>query len=88
LLATNCNFFVAFPNCLGERAGARNPGRPELLGDLTEQDWAVLLPTLESIKRTILSNNDQPPAEIFEIMRKALLEYFRKPELKASRLRK
>ena len=60
--------FVAF-----ERAGARNPGRPELLGDLTEQDWAVLLPTLELIKRTILSNSDQPPAEIFDMTRKALL---------------
>ena len=48
----------------------------------------MLLPTLELIKRTILPNSDQPPAEIFEIMRKALLEYFRKPELKPSRLRK
>jgi hypothetical protein len=38
-----------------------------------QQDWAVLLPTLELIKRTILSNSDQPPAEIFDMKRKALL---------------
>jgi hypothetical protein len=30
--------------------GRETPGQPELLGDLTEQDWAVLLPTLELIK--------------------------------------
>ena len=32
---------------------------------------------LESIKRTIPSNSDSPPAEVFEVIRKALLEHFR-----------
>ena len=32
---------------------------------------------LESIKRTIPSNSDSPPAEVFEVIRTALLEHFR-----------
>jgi len=50
--------------------------RPELPGDLSERDWSVMLQTLEVIKRTIPSNSDSPPAEVFEIIRTALLTHF------------
>jgi hypothetical protein len=46
-------------------------------GALSPQDWAALMPVLELIKRTIPSNSDTPPAEIFEILRKALLAHFK-----------
>ena len=36
-----------------------------------------MLQVLESIKRTIPSNSDSPPAEVFEVIRTALLEHFR-----------
>jgi hypothetical protein len=32
---------------------------------------------LEQVKRTIPSNSDTPPAEVFDVIRKALLEHFR-----------
>jgi hypothetical protein len=51
--------------------------RPELPADLTDADWSVMLQVLESIKRTIPTNSDSPPAEVFEVIRKALLEHFR-----------
>jgi hypothetical protein len=53
--------------------------KPELPGDLTEADWSVMLATLELIKRTIPSDSDSPPAEVFEVMRKALFAHFREP---------
>jgi hypothetical protein len=46
-------------------------------GALTAADWAALMPVLDLIKRTIPSNSDTPPAEIFEIIRKALLAHFK-----------
>jgi hypothetical protein len=51
--------------------------KPSLLADLSDRDWSVMLQVLESIKRTIPSNSDSPPAEVFEVIRKALLEHFR-----------
>jgi hypothetical protein len=51
--------------------------RPSLPADLTDADWSVMLQVLESIKRTIPTNSDSPPAEVFEVIRKALLEHFR-----------
>jgi hypothetical protein len=51
--------------------------KPELPADLSERDWSVLVDLLETIRRTIPSNNDKAPAEIFDVCRKALLEHFR-----------
>jgi hypothetical protein len=51
--------------------------RPSLPADLTDADWSVMLQVLEAIKRVIPSNSDSPPAEVFEVIRKALLEHFR-----------
>jgi hypothetical protein len=51
--------------------------RPELPADLTDADWSVMLQVLEAVKRTIPTNSDSPPAEVFEVIRKALLEHFR-----------
>jgi hypothetical protein len=45
-------------------------------GSLTQQDWAALMPVLDLIKRTIPSNSDTPPSEVFGVIRKALLEHF------------
>jgi hypothetical protein len=46
-------------------------------GALSSQDWAALMPVLDLIKRTIPSNSDTPPAEIFGILRRALLDHFK-----------
>jgi hypothetical protein len=53
--------------------------RPELPCDMTDQDWSVMLQVLEAIKRTIPTNSDSPPAEVFEVIRKALLAHFEEP---------
>ena len=50
--------------------------KPELPADLSEQDWSVMLQVLELVKRVIPTNSDSPPAEVFEVLRKALLEHF------------
>ena len=50
--------------------------KPELPGDLSEQDWSVLLEVLELVKRTVPTNDERPPQEIFGVMRKALLAHF------------
>jgi hypothetical protein len=44
--------------------------------DLSPADWSVLMQVLEQIKRTIPSNSDTPPAEVFGVIRKALLLHF------------
>jgi hypothetical protein len=49
--------------------------RPEL-ADLTERDWSVMLEVLELVKRTIPTNSDSAPGEVFEVIRKALLAHF------------
>jgi hypothetical protein len=51
--------------------------KPELPADLSDWDWSVMLQVLEAIKRTIPTNSDSPPAEVFEVIRKALLDHFR-----------
>jgi hypothetical protein len=51
--------------------------KPSLPADLSDRDWSVMLQVLEAIKRTIPTNSDSPPAEVFEVIRKALLEHFR-----------
>jgi hypothetical protein len=51
--------------------------KPELPADLSDRDWSVMLQVLEAIKRTIPTNSDSPPAEVFEVIRKALLDHFR-----------
>src|SRR5262249_29887546 len=50
--------------------------KPELPADLSEQDWSVMLEMLELVKRTVPTNDDRPPQEIFGVMRKALLAHF------------
>jgi len=42
--------------------------------NLAPEDWALMREVLALIKRTIPTNDDRPPAEIFEIIRKALIE--------------
>jgi hypothetical protein len=54
--------------------------RPSLPCDLTDADWSVMLQVLESIKRVIPSNSDSPPAEVFEVIRKALLTHYAEDE--------
>ena len=45
-------------------------------GSLTPKDWAALTPVLDLIMRTIPSNSDTPPAEVFDVIRRALLAHF------------
>jgi hypothetical protein len=52
--------------------------KPELPADLTEQDWSIMLEVLELVKRTVPTNDDRPPEEIFGVMKAALLEHFRR----------
>ena len=54
--------------------------KPELPADLSERDWSVLLSLLETVKRTIPSNSDDPPETAFAIMRDALLAHYAKDE--------
>jgi hypothetical protein len=51
--------------------------KPELPADLTEADWSIMLDVLELVKRTVPTNDDSPPEQIFGIMREALLAHFR-----------
>jgi hypothetical protein len=44
---------------------------------LTERDWSVLLQLLELVKRTVPTNDDRPPEEIFGVMKQVLLAHFR-----------
>ena len=37
----------------------------------------MLLEVLELVKRTVPTNDERPPQEIFGVMRKALLEHLR-----------
>jgi hypothetical protein len=50
--------------------------KPELPADLSERDWSVLVSLLETVKRTIPSNSDDPPETVFAIMRDALLAHY------------
>src|SRR6516162_5589484 len=50
--------------------------KPELPADLSERDWSVLVSLLETVKRTIPSNSDDPPETVFGIMRDALLAHY------------
>jgi hypothetical protein len=51
--------------------------KPELPADLTEADWSIMLEVLELVKRTVPTNDERPPAEIFAVMKAALMEHFR-----------
>jgi hypothetical protein len=53
--------------------------KPTLPGDLSEQAWSTLMELLELIRRTIPSDSDRPPEEIFDVIRRALLAHFRAP---------
>jgi hypothetical protein len=48
--------------------------------DLSPGDWSILMEVLELLKRTLPSNADSPPAEVFAVLKTALLEYCRKDE--------
>jgi hypothetical protein len=50
--------------------------KPELPADLSERDWSVLVSLLETVKRTIPPNSDDPPETVFAIMRDALLKHY------------
>ena len=54
--------------------------KPELPADLSDRDWSVLVSLLETVKRTIPSNSDDPPELVFGIMRDALLAHYAKDE--------
>jgi hypothetical protein len=54
--------------------------KPELPADLSERDWSVLVSLLETVKRTIPTNSDDPPELVFGIMRDALLAHYAKDE--------
>ena len=54
--------------------------KPELPADLSDRDWSVLVSLLETVKRTIPSNSDDPPELVFGIMRDALLAHYAKVE--------
>jgi hypothetical protein len=54
--------------------------QPEMPADLSPADWSVLMQVLELLKRTVPSNDDRPPGEIFDVIRKALLAHFRENE--------
>ena len=47
-----------------------------LPGDLSEEDWSTLHDVLDLIKRTIPSDDESPPALIFDVIRHALLRHF------------
>jgi hypothetical protein len=51
--------------------------KPELPADLTEADWSIMLEVLELVKRTVPTNDERPPEEIFGVMKQALLAHFR-----------
>jgi hypothetical protein len=54
--------------------------KPELPADLSERDWSLLVSLLDTVKRTIPSNSDDPPETVFAIMRDALLAHYAKDE--------
>jgi hypothetical protein len=54
--------------------------KPELPAGLSERDWSVLVSLLETVKRTIPSNSDDPPELVFGIMRDALLKHYAQDE--------
>jgi hypothetical protein len=53
---------------------------PQAPADLSPGDWAILMEVLSLLKRTLPSNSDSPPGEVFEALRQALLEYCRKDD--------
>ena len=64
--------------------------KPELPADLTDRDWSLLVSLLETVKRTIPSNSDDPPETVFAIMRDALLKHYaadEPPKRKARQIR-
>ena len=54
--------------------------KPEIPADLTDRDWSLLVSLLETVKRTIPTNSDDPPETVFAIMRDALLAHYAKDE--------
>jgi terminase small subunit-like protein len=54
--------------------------KPEMPADLSPADWSVLMQLLALLKRTLPSNSESVPAEIFDLIRKTLLAHFRETE--------
>jgi hypothetical protein len=52
--------------------------KPEMPADLSPGEWSILMEVLELLKRTLPTNADLPPAEVFAVLKTALLEYCRK----------
>jgi hypothetical protein len=59
---------------------------PQAPADLSPGDWSILMEVLELLKRTLPTNSDSPPAEVFAVLKAALLEYCRKDEPPAKRI--
>jgi hypothetical protein len=54
--------------------------KPEMPADLSPGEWSILMEVLELLKRTLPTNADLPPSEVFAVLKAALLEYCRKDE--------
>jgi hypothetical protein len=50
--------------------------KPKLPGDLSEQDWSVLMDILAMAKKALPSNSDQVPGEVLAVVKRALEEHF------------
>jgi len=50
---------------------------PKLPGDLSTEDWSLMGEVLSLIRATIPTNADLPPAQVFAVLKAALLEHFR-----------
>ena len=53
---------------------------PSMPADLSPAEWSILMSVLDLLKRTVPSNDDRPPAEIFTVIKEALLQHFRETE--------
>jgi hypothetical protein len=60
--------------------------KPEMPADLSPGEWSILMEVLELLKRTLPTNADLPPAEVFAVLKAALLEYCRKDEPPAPKI--
>jgi hypothetical protein len=50
--------------------------KPKLPGDLSEQDWSVLMDILSVAKKALPSNSAELPGEVLAVIKRALEEYF------------
>jgi hypothetical protein len=53
---------------------------PVMPADLSERDWSLIGEVVALVRATIPSDSDSPPAEVFGIIRQALLDHFDQPQ--------